>query len=250
MLRWLCRWLLFLLVCFYLSPFSHSLQKEEAFVPIGPRNKEEHPTQTPKLVEQHGRKHWKPLNCTPNKEKANLLVQKAADSLETLLSSPFFKHVDVESCQEFRVVETKVNEEDFLDSSGAKKHLDKIIFLRVCFPTGSDGGQLKVSIGVPVSQKVEKLFQEKNKNPNISLVTYPAKTRVGLEIHHDFPLLGHVSRTRKIMDTRIVFMGAKALENVLNEAGLQPETSSFYFVSHSNLEKVGLMENELWIDLE
>ncbi|GJQ15633.1 hypothetical protein GpartN1_g7424.t1 [Galdieria partita] len=271
MLRWLCWWLLVLLVCLHSLPFSYSVQQEEAFVPIGPRcEKKEHPTQTPHSVEQHSGKHWKPLNCTPNKEKADLLVQKAQVALDALLSSPLFKHVDLESCQEFRVVEVKVNEEglnlengqdyikhsfklleDVLASCGAKKHLDKMIFLRVHLPTGSEEGEkLKVIIGMPVSQKVEKLIQEKNKNPNISLVTYPAKTRVGLEIHHDFPLLDHVSRTRKIMDTRIVFMGAKALENVLSEAGLQPEKSSFYFVSHSNLNNVGLMENELWIDLE
>lgn len=261
-----------LLVCLCLLPLSNSIQQDEAFVPIGPlREKDEHATQPSQpVVKPHGSKHWKPLQCTPNKEKAEALIQKAQNSLSALFSNRLFKHIDVESCQEFRVVEIKLDEKglnldngqehikesfrilaEFLDHCGAKKYLDDLIFLKVHLPTDSEESDaLRVTMAQPISEKVEKLIQAKNQHPNISLATYPAKTRVAMEIHHEFPLLGHVSRTRKIMDTRIVFMGAKALENVLNDAGLQPEKSSFYFVSHSNLKKIGLCENEIWIDLQ
>jgi hypothetical protein len=99
-----------LLVCLCLLPLSNSIQQDEAFVPIGPlREKDEHATQPSQpVVKPHGSKHWKPLQCTPNKEKAEALIQKAQNSLSALFSNRLFKHIDVESCQEFRVVEIKV----------------------------------------------------------------------------------------------------------------------------------------------
>eukprot|EP00166_Cyanidium_caldarium_P006291 ctg_885.g298 len=253
------------------------VQHSEDFLSIGPFSKEEtwtgwnsgYPSTVEiSTLERHSAKHWSPLNCSIDKQKTNLLSNKAEDSLQTVLSSPLFKHIEIYKCEDFKVIETEVPEDglnldngqeriketfkglqDFLECSGVSKHLGSLIFLHVHQPS-NEKDSLRVKIGIPVSTKVEEITEKAENHHNISLVTYPSKSRVAMEIHHKFPLLGKVSRTRRIMDTRIVFMGAKALENVLSEAGLQPSNSDFYFVSHSSLKKVGLEENEVWIDLQ